>query len=96
MSATCRQQAIVDALERLDAPATVDQLVDVLVASPDDFSRTLERWGDVHEELHVVDLPVLDALDVVDYDRETGLVALPSTNVEQSTATGTETASVAQ
>ncbi|WP_255168977.1 DUF7344 domain-containing protein [Natrononativus amylolyticus] len=96
MSATCRQRSIVAALERLDVPATVDQLVDVLVAPSSEPAGRLERWGDVHEELHVVDLPVLDAIGIVDYDSESGLVALPAADAEQSVASTSEPVTVVQ
>lgn len=96
MSATCRRASIVDALETLETPVTVDQLVDALVARSDRMGPTLEEWCDLHEELYVVDLPVLDALGTLEYDLERGLVALPAGTLEQSVSTATEPALIAQ
>lgn len=82
MSGTCRRRPIVETLERNRTPMTVDQLVDTIAG--DDAS--VEDWGDVHEELTVVDLPVLDATGDLEYEPRTGLVDLPAEDPEPTQA----------
>lgn len=61
---------------------TVDQLVDTIVGD----DATVEDWSDVHEELSVVGLPVLDAMGDLKFEPNTGLVDLPTGELELARA----------
>ncbi len=62
-------------IEDLETPATVDELVDRLV-DPSDWVN-IDLWGDVHERLYRVDLPELDAANIVEFDPDSGVVDVP-------------------
>ncbi len=72
--------AIVDTLQRMQTPATVDELTDHLLDRRDgvDRSTRIEAWATVHEQLHERDLPALDATGDIEYDASKGLVGLPT------------------
>jgi hypothetical protein len=77
----------------MDTPVTVDQLTDELVARGDGQSEDdeLEDWADVHEQLYVVDLPVLHGTGDVEFDASTGLVSRSETAPPEPTVSGAAT-----
>lgn len=83
-----RSRQILDALDEMDTPVTIDELTDELVARSESQSENddIEDWADVHEQLYVVDLPVLHGTGDVDFDASTGLVSLDDTEPAESTA----------
>ena len=71
--------SIVDALLSLERPVTVDELIDGL-ASPNErveLGHDMEAWGDLHEVLHEVILPVSNDLGYLCFDSRCGLIWLP-------------------
>lgn len=66
-----RRTGIVLALNRLDTPVTVDQLVDELV----DEDEPGSTWEATHERLHEADLPALDRAGLLTFDADRGLVS---------------------
>lgn len=72
-----RYRFLVAVVAELDTPVTIDRLVEPMIrwergTYADSGHKT---WYDVHEELYLVDLPVLDRTGLVKFDIERGLVA---------------------
>lgn len=51
----------------------MDRVVDAVVEQRG-ADCAAKSWHDVHEELYLVDLPVLDATDQLEFDDERGIV----------------------
>lgn len=67
---------LIAVVEELDETVTLDRVVDVMVRweYDGDLGSPQRTWHDVHEELYLVDLPVLDEAGYVEFDAERGLV----------------------
>lgn len=70
---------VVDVLEEMETPVTIDELTDELLArrDPESTADDIESWADLHEQLYVVDLPVLHRTGRVEFEASKGLVSLP-------------------
>ncbi len=82
-----RSRQILDALDEMDTPVTIDELADELVTRRDLRSEgeDIETWADVHEQLYVVDLPVLHGTGDIHFDASAGLVSLADTESAEPT-----------
>jgi len=71
-----RRKRIVELLDDLDTPVTVDQLVDELDSMPGQrpVGPDETAWERRHEQLHDEDLPALDRAGLLVFDDERGLV----------------------
>lgn len=69
-----RYAQLVELVEELRTPVTLDQVVDGVVERRLATDCPPASWHDLHEELYAVDLPALDAVDQVEFDIERGLV----------------------
>lgn len=72
-----RRSRVVRLLQTMETPVTVDRLVDELDAErPSRPASPGEprSWEDLHERLHVEDLPALDRAGLLTFDPERGLV----------------------
>jgi hypothetical protein len=76
--ATGRYSYMITMVEDLHTPATIDQLVDRMYEwererGPD---RDEKSWNDVHRELYLVDLPVLDRTGALTFDIDRGVIEI--------------------
>lgn len=71
----CQIQAseLVGVISTLSTPVTLDVIVDAVIEAWGDDCST-ESWHDLHEELFVVYLPVLDEAGAVTFDSDRGIV----------------------
>ena len=78
VSSSTRYRYLIPLVKQMDTPATVDLLVDPMLRWEHELTEgeSTKSWADVHEELFLVDLPVLDRMGVVEFDRSTGIVAV--------------------
>lgn len=78
VSSSTRYRYLIPLVKQMDTPATIDLLVDPMLRWEHELTEgeSTKSWADVHEELFLVDLPVLDRMGVVEFDRSTGIVAV--------------------
>lgn len=78
VSQSTRYRYLIPLVKQMDTPATIDLLVDPMLRWEHELTEgeSTKSWADVHEELFLVDLPVLDRMGVVEFDRSVGLVAV--------------------
>jgi hypothetical protein len=71
-----RYRYLISLLKQVDTPVTIDRVVDPMFRWEHELTEgeSSKSWGDVHEELFLVDLPVLERAGFVEFDRESGLV----------------------
>lgn len=69
-----RRRCVVGALEDLQAPVTVDRLVDELAERGERRPAGGPTWESLHERLHNEVLPALDRKGALVFDAERGLV----------------------
>lgn len=74
-----RRWRVLAALQRIESPATIDEVTDELHESraPGDPLAGLESWDRTNQRLHDVDLPALDVVGLVEYDETRGVVTVP-------------------
>lgn len=72
-----RYSYLIALLGRLDGTVTIDRVTDAVHEWERDHGEATgdRTWFDVHEELYLVDLPVLDRADIVEFDTGRGIVA---------------------
>ncbi|WP_226481492.1 hypothetical protein [Natrinema amylolyticum] len=63
--------ALVDVLNEMDTPVTVDEVTDSLV---EPAYPPIETWATIHERLHQERLPALDASGAIEFDETQGLI----------------------
>ncbi|ELY90051.1 hypothetical protein [Natrinema altunense] len=66
--------ALVDVLDEMRTPATVDEVTDALI---DPAHPPIETWALVHERLSRDRLPALDASGAIEFDETQGLIERP-------------------
>lgn len=78
VSHSTRYRYLIPLVKQMDTPTTIDLLVDPMLRWEHELTegKSAKSWADVHEELFLVDLPVLDQMGVVEFDRSVGLVAV--------------------
>lgn len=76
VSRSTRYRYLIPLLEQVDTPVTIDRVVDPMFRWEHELTEgeSSKTWGDVHEELFLVDLPVLDSAGVIEFDRGSGVV----------------------
>ncbi|WP_238705291.1 hypothetical protein [Natrinema pallidum] len=67
--------ALVDILDEMRTPATVDEVTDELI---EPANPPIETWALVHERLHRDRLPALDASGAIEFDETQGLIERPT------------------
>lgn len=77
VSRSTRYRHLIPLLEQADTPVTIDRVVDPMFRWEHELTEgeSSKTWGDVHEELFLVDLPVLDRAGFIEFDRGSGVVA---------------------
>lgn len=72
-----RYSYLIALLGRLDGQVTIDRVTDAVHEWERDHDESAgdRTWFDVHEELYLVDLPVLDRADIVEFDTARGIVS---------------------
>lgn len=68
---------ILDVLDEMATPVTVDEIVDRLI---EPTQPPVETWATVHERLHQDRLPELDEAGAIEFDAERGTVTVAETN----------------
>lgn len=63
--------ALVDVLDEMNTPVTVDEVTDTLV---EPAHPPIETWAAIHERLHRDRLPALDASGAIEFDETQGLI----------------------
>lgn len=76
VSRSTRYRYLIPLLEQVNTPVTIDRVVDPMFRWEHELTEgeSSKTWGDVHEELFLVDLPVLDSAGVIEFDRGSGVV----------------------
>lgn len=80
-SRSTRYRYLIPLLRQMDSPATIDRFVDPMLHWENELTvgEAGKSWGDIHEELFLVDLPVLDRAGLIEFDTESGIVAVDDT-----------------
>lgn len=75
-----RYQYLLRVAHALDTPSTLDEFADAMYEWECERGRELtgKSWSDIHEELYLIDLPVLDGAGHLDFDADRGLVRTES------------------
>lgn len=78
VSQSTRYRYLIPLVKQMDTPTTIDLFVDPMLRWENELTEgeSTKSWADVHEELYLVDLPVLDRMGVIEFDRSVGLVAV--------------------
>ncbi|WP_222919701.1 hypothetical protein [Natrinema sp. SYSU A 869] len=72
--------ALVDVLNEMNTPVTVDEVTDALV---EPAYPPIETWATIHERLHQERLPALDASGAIEFDETQGLIERSATHTSE-------------